>query len=82
MYFVLANDDYDGPTTTRTECNFTLDGSVKKAYTHSPLPRHGTEYNVEVYKEEGLENVMHTLEVATGKKDHEVFLAFDYATYT
>ena len=82
VYFVLANDDYTGPTTTRTECNFILDGTLRKSYTHQPVKNKGTEYNVEVYREDGLDNRLHTLSVETGKKDYEVFLAFDYATYT
>ncbi|KAL0062691.1 hypothetical protein AAF712_010455 [Marasmius tenuissimus] len=83
IYFILANDDFDGPTTTRTECNFILDGSVRKSYTHLPVRGKGIEYDVEVYKEDGLAgDQMHTLEVSTGKKKREVFLAFDYAVYT
>ncbi|KAK1232885.1 hypothetical protein PQX77_003953 [Marasmius sp. AFHP31] len=82
VYFILANDGYTTPTTTRTECNFTLDGSLEKPYVHDPLPNKGIEYNVAVFKKEGLENRVHSLNVDTGKRDHEVFLAFDYATYT
>ncbi|KAK1225676.1 hypothetical protein PQX77_011368 [Marasmius sp. AFHP31] len=82
IYFILANDGSDG-TTVRTECNFTLDGAVRKSYTHEPIRGHDLEYNVEVYKEDGLaRDQMHTLEVSTGKKEREVFLAFDYAVYT
>ncbi|KAL0062690.1 hypothetical protein AAF712_010454 [Marasmius tenuissimus] len=82
IYFILANDDYTTPTTTLTECNFMLNGTLEKSYVHTPLPNKGTEYNVEVFKKEGLEDRMHSLNVDTGKKNHEVFLAFDYATYT
>ncbi|KAK1216122.1 hypothetical protein PQX77_021241 [Marasmius sp. AFHP31] len=83
VYFILANDGSDG-TTVRTECNFTLDGSLRKTYTHKPIRGHGIEYDVEVYKEDGLAgDQMHTLEVSTGKKaQREVSLALDYAVYT
>ncbi|KAK1234795.1 hypothetical protein PQX77_001994 [Marasmius sp. AFHP31] len=83
VYFILANDDYDTlPTETRTECNFTLNGILEKSYVHTPVKNRGTEYNITVFKKEGLEDRAHTLNVDTGKKDHEVFIAFDYATYT
>ncbi|KAL0068142.1 hypothetical protein AAF712_004802 [Marasmius tenuissimus] len=82
VYFILANDDYGPGITTRTECNFTLDGAVRKSYVHEPRYQGGLEYNVEVYREEGLENRYHTLDVATGKRPYNVYIAFDYATYT
>ncbi|KAK1225680.1 hypothetical protein PQX77_011372 [Marasmius sp. AFHP31] len=83
VYFILANDDYKPKTTTRTECNFILDGSLEKSYAwNRPLDRKGTEYNTEVFRKEGLENRLHTLDVETGKKDYNVYIAFDYATYT
>ncbi|KAK1225675.1 hypothetical protein PQX77_011367 [Marasmius sp. AFHP31] len=82
VYFILANDDYTLPTTTRTECNFILNGILEKSYIHTPAKNKGTEYNVTVFKKEELEDRVHTLDIGTGKKDHEVFLAFDYATYT
>ncbi|KAK1234179.1 hypothetical protein PQX77_002605 [Marasmius sp. AFHP31] len=82
VYFVLANDDYGPGITTRTECNFTLDGAVRKSYVHEPRFQGGLEYNVEVYKEEGLESRYHTLDVSTGKRPYDIYIAFDYATYT
>ncbi|KAJ8081991.1 hypothetical protein PM082_007837 [Marasmius tenuissimus] len=82
VYFILANDDYGPNTTTRTECNFILDGSLENSYSWDGLDRKGPAYNVEVFRKEGLENRSHTLSVETGKKTHEVYIAFDYATYT
>ncbi|KAL0062694.1 hypothetical protein AAF712_010458 [Marasmius tenuissimus] len=82
VYFILANDDYRPNTTTRTECNFILDGSLENSYSWDGLDRKGPAYNVEVFRKEGLENRSHTLSVETGKKTHEVYIAFDYATYT
>ncbi|KAF9253961.1 hypothetical protein L218DRAFT_811178, partial [Marasmius fiardii PR-910] len=82
VYFILANDLGVNGITTRTECNFTLDGVLRKQYSHQPTSQLGLEYNVQVYNETGLENKMHMLEVSTGKLDHEVFLNFDYAMYT
>ncbi|KAK1225677.1 hypothetical protein PQX77_011369 [Marasmius sp. AFHP31] len=82
VYFILANDDYTLPTTTRTECNFILNGILEKSYVHTPVKNKGTEYNVTVFKKEGLEDRVHTLDIGTGKKDYPVFIAFDYATYT
>ncbi|KAL0565443.1 hypothetical protein V5O48_016579 [Marasmius crinis-equi] len=83
VYFILANDDYQGQNVvTLTECNFTLDGTLRKEYVHNPKTRYGTEYDVEVFKEEGLDNRLHILDIETGKKNYEVYIAFDYATYT
>ncbi|KAL0062692.1 hypothetical protein AAF712_010456 [Marasmius tenuissimus] len=82
VYFILANDDYSTPTETRTECDFILNGILEKSYAHTPVKNKGTEYNVTVFKKEGLQDRVHTLEIGTGKKDHQVFIAFDYATYT
>ncbi|KAK1218738.1 hypothetical protein PQX77_018563 [Marasmius sp. AFHP31] len=83
VYFILANDDYRPNTTTHTECDFILDGSLEKSYTWDrPLDRKGTEYNAEVFRKEGLENRPHTLNVETGRKDYKDYIAFDYATYT
>ncbi|KAL0062681.1 hypothetical protein AAF712_010445 [Marasmius tenuissimus] len=74
VYFNLAE--------IRTECNFILNGSLEKSFVHTPLSKKGMEYNVEVFKKEGLEDKLHTLNVETGKKDYEVYIAFDYAAYT
>ncbi|KAL0062668.1 hypothetical protein AAF712_010430, partial [Marasmius tenuissimus] len=80
VYFILGNDGHN--TTTRTECNFILDGSPEKSYVHQPLPGRADEYNAKVFKKEGLENRLHTLNVDTGKLDHSVYIVFDYAAYT
>ncbi|KAL0062687.1 hypothetical protein AAF712_010451 [Marasmius tenuissimus] len=83
VYFILANDEYRPNTTTHTECDFILDGTLEKSFVwDSPLDREGTEYNAEVFRKEGLENRPHTLNVETGRKDYKDYIAFDYATYT
>ncbi|KAL0574873.1 hypothetical protein V5O48_007085 [Marasmius crinis-equi] len=82
VYFILANNEDN--TATLTECNFLLDGTLRKAYNHTPQVGAGTEYDVEVYKEEGLENRDHVVSVETGSKNktYNIYIAFDYATYT
>ncbi|KAF9269680.1 hypothetical protein L218DRAFT_283529 [Marasmius fiardii PR-910] len=82
VYFILANDVGKSTAVTRTDCNFILDGVLKKQYSHLPTSQLGLEYNVEVFNATGLENKLHTLEISTGKLDHEVFMNFDYAMYT
>ncbi|KAL0062667.1 hypothetical protein AAF712_010429 [Marasmius tenuissimus] len=50
VYFNLANDDYAAGTTTQTECNFILNGTLEKSYVHTPFSKKGMEYNVEVLR--------------------------------
>ncbi|KAL0568996.1 hypothetical protein V5O48_012976 [Marasmius crinis-equi] len=79
VYFIIANVvRFNRPT----ECSFILDGILKKVYNHTPTPGAGTEYNYEVYREESLDNAGHILSVETGNKTYEIYIAFDYATYT
>ncbi|KAK1225678.1 hypothetical protein PQX77_011370 [Marasmius sp. AFHP31] len=76
VYFILANGDYGG------ECDFILDGLLEGSYAwNKPPDKKGPEYNVEVFRKEGLENQLHTLDVEMGKKTDKVYIAFDYATY-
>ncbi|KAK1232886.1 hypothetical protein PQX77_003954 [Marasmius sp. AFHP31] len=83
VYFILANGDYDPSTITRTECDFILDGLLEGSYAWDQPPnKTGPEYNVEVFRKEGLENRLHALKVETGTKTQDVYIAFDYATYT
>ena len=85
VYFILspgADILNDSEVITNTECEFKMDGVSMKNYTYNPLPQHEMEYNVEAYKVEGLDNRLHVLQVQTGKKERQVFMAFDYATYT
>ncbi|KAL0062689.1 hypothetical protein AAF712_010453 [Marasmius tenuissimus] len=83
VYFILAGDDYVAGTITSTECDFILDGYLEKSYAwHEPLDQGTSEYNVEVFKKEGLKDRLHFLDVETGKKTYQVYIAFDYAIYT
>ncbi|KAK1218740.1 hypothetical protein PQX77_018565 [Marasmius sp. AFHP31] len=83
VYFILANGDYDPSTITSTECDFILDGLLEGSYAwDQPPDKTGPEYNVEAFRKEGLENRLHTLKVETGTKTQDVYIAFDYATYT
>ncbi|KAL0062693.1 hypothetical protein AAF712_010457 [Marasmius tenuissimus] len=83
VYFILANGNYLPGTTTRTECNFILNGSLEGSYAwDEPPDKKGAEYNVEVFRKEGLENWLHTLNVETGTYPYDVYVAFDYAMYT
>ncbi|KAJ8081994.1 hypothetical protein PM082_007840 [Marasmius tenuissimus] len=83
VYFILANGNYDPSTITRTECDFILNGSLEGSYAWDKSPdKKGVEYNVEVFRKEGLKNQSHTLEVETGTKAYGVYIAFGYAKYT
>ncbi|KAL0057935.1 hypothetical protein AAF712_015399 [Marasmius tenuissimus] len=81
VYFILAGDQYPDIIVRQTQCDFKLDGVVKKNYVYRPVPSDAMEYEVPVYTVEGLDNGPHVLEVETGKKSFPVFMAFDYATY-
>ncbi|THV03973.1 hypothetical protein K435DRAFT_230092 [Dendrothele bispora CBS 962.96] len=79
IFFILANNQPNA--TTKTECNFTLDGAVVGNYSHSPTSSLDLEYNVTVFSKTGLLNQDHTFQIgATGTDD--VFINFDYAIYT
>ncbi|KAL0574872.1 hypothetical protein V5O48_007084 [Marasmius crinis-equi] len=80
VYFIIANNEVH--SNRLTECNFVLDGTFRAAYNHTPQTGTGTEYNVEVYKDEGLDNAGHILSVETGSKAYDIYIVFDYATYT
>ncbi|KAK1221577.1 hypothetical protein PQX77_015590 [Marasmius sp. AFHP31] len=82
VYFILAGDQYPDYIVRQTQCDFKLDGVIKKNYVYRPVPSDDMEYEVPVYKVEGLDNGPHVLEVETGKKSYPVYVAFDYATYT
>ncbi|KAJ8087860.1 hypothetical protein PM082_006713 [Marasmius tenuissimus] len=74
VYFILANDGYLPSTTTLTRCNFILNEVVEKPYYHEPVKGRGPEYNVEVFKKEGLQDQTHTLIIDT-RGNYPVFIA-------
>ncbi|KAJ8087858.1 hypothetical protein PM082_006711 [Marasmius tenuissimus] len=65
VYFILANDGYLPSTTTLTKCNFILNEVVEKPYYHETVKGRGPQYNVEVFKKEGLQDQAHTLKIDT-----------------
>ncbi|KAG7088726.1 hypothetical protein E1B28_012694 [Marasmius oreades] len=81
VYFIQTNDI--GKNNTRiTECNFTLDGTLSYQFVHEPTSERGFDYNYEAYRATALANKQHTLDIATGILDHQVYISFDYARYT
>ena len=81
VYFILANNQGEGITTT-TETNFTLDGVVVSTFTHNPTTSFDLEYNQLVFSQTDLDNTEHTLKASISGVDHDVYINFDYANYT
>ncbi|THV03989.1 hypothetical protein K435DRAFT_585998, partial [Dendrothele bispora CBS 962.96] len=80
IFFILANNESSG-TTTKTECNFTLDGAVVGNYSHSPSSSPDLNYSVPVFSKTSLPNQDHTFQIGAAGLEYEVFINFDYAIY-
>ncbi|KIY70438.1 hypothetical protein CYLTODRAFT_347729 [Cylindrobasidium torrendii FP15055 ss-10] len=81
VYFILANDEGVGITTT-TAVTFTLDGVPDGDFTHIPLDAEGLQYNELVYARTGLNQEWHDFLISTSGFPGDDFVNFDYALYT
>ncbi|TFK36368.1 hypothetical protein BDQ12DRAFT_580607, partial [Crucibulum laeve] len=82
VFFVLANNQGDGITTT-TVADFTLDGQVAGHFSHAPdLTTTDFQYNSLVFSKTGIQNGVHQLVISTSGVDFNVYVNFDYAIYT
>ncbi|KAF8647466.1 hypothetical protein AX16_006672 [Volvariella volvacea WC 439] len=82
VYFILANDQGDG-ITTKTVCDFILDGRPAGSFIHEPTDSPLLEYNSLVFARVGLTNTTHNLTIeTTGITDENIFVNFDYSIYT
>ncbi|KAJ7456582.1 hypothetical protein FB451DRAFT_1098704 [Mycena latifolia] len=80
VYFILANDEGDGITTT-TKANFSIDGTSAGTFTHTPTSSTDLQYNALVFSQTGLSNAAHSLLISTEGAD-DIYVNFDYAIYT
>ncbi|THV03976.1 hypothetical protein K435DRAFT_835569 [Dendrothele bispora CBS 962.96] len=80
IFFILANNI--SSATTKTECNFTLDGAVVGNYNHSPSSSPDLNYKATVFSKTSLPNQDHTFQIGAAGLEYEVFINFDYAIYT
>ncbi|KAJ7651124.1 hypothetical protein FB45DRAFT_889739 [Roridomyces roridus] len=80
VYFILANDEGQGITTT-TAANFSIDGTVQGEFTHAPAATTDLEFNALVFSHTGLSNGTHSLLITMGGSN-DLYINFDYAVYT
>ncbi|KAF8891361.1 hypothetical protein BD779DRAFT_1670977 [Infundibulicybe gibba] len=81
VFFILGNDAGAG-ITTRTECDFILDGDRVSSFRHTPSQSKALEYNALAFSTANLPNIDHKLSIVTANKSYSVFVNFDYAIYT
>ncbi|KAJ7139704.1 hypothetical protein C8R44DRAFT_310507 [Mycena epipterygia] len=80
VYFILANNEGDGITTT-SKANFSIDRSQQGTFTHTPASSTDLQYNALVFTQTGLSNTTHSLLISTEGTD-DIYVNFDYAIYT
>ncbi|KAJ7651144.1 hypothetical protein FB45DRAFT_780465 [Roridomyces roridus] len=80
VYFILANDEGQGVTTT-TAANFSIDGTVQGDFTHVPSATTDVEFNALAFSHTGLSNETHSLLITT-EGAGDLYINFDYAIYT
>jgi len=81
VFFILANDQGEGITTT-TNCDFILDGRADGKFRHTPTTSPDLEYNALAYSNTALSNTAHNLTFETTGIERDIYLNFDYAVYT
>lgn len=83
VYFIVPNAVEPVEfITTEAACEFNLDGKPAGVYNHTPTSSPAFDYNTLVYSNPTLENDDHKLVISTTGLTRNIFLAFDYATYT
>ncbi|KAJ7650803.1 hypothetical protein FB45DRAFT_732028 [Roridomyces roridus] len=80
VFFILANHVADGITTT-TAANFSIDGTYRGTFNHTPSTSTDFEFDALVFAQTGLENATHTLVIST-QGPNDIYVNFDYAKYT
>ncbi|KAJ8081977.1 hypothetical protein PM082_007823 [Marasmius tenuissimus] len=81
VYFDLANDIYVNKSATRAECDFILAGSLEKVHVHTSSSNGRNRVHRRGAQKDGLENRVHIVDMETGKKTYEFYIAFDYVMY-
>ncbi|PFH51673.1 hypothetical protein AMATHDRAFT_58422 [Amanita thiersii Skay4041] len=82
VFFTIV-DDARVEITSKTECNFTVDGNIVGYYNHDPdLKNPAFHYQQLVFQKDDLSPGHHTFSIVTSDVPYHVYINFDYAMYT